>query len=252
MADKTLIKTKQQQSAMQDGGKIHAKIMDQLVAATQIGVTTEDLNILAEKLLQKFHVKGVFKGYHGYPKSICTSINEQIVHGIPSKKVIIHDGDLVKIDLGLYYQGLVLDGGRAVLVGNTSVEAKKLVLACEDALALAIVHMKDGVSVASVARHMQSLVEKRGYSVVRELTGHGVGASMHIPPEMPNFYRPKDEHVILREGMTIAVEPMINEGERTIEELHDGWTIVTRDRKLSAWCEHTVLVGKEHGIILTK
>ncbi|MEI6221775.1 MAG: type I methionyl aminopeptidase [bacterium] len=244
-------KSKAQLIGMREAGKIHAEILQELIAKTRAGVSTEELNALAEKLMKKNRVEASFKGYKGYPKSICTSINEEIVHGIPSKKKIIKPGDLVKLDMGVYHKGVHADAGATVMVGNVTEEARKLVTITRECLDKAIAAIKPGLPVNVIGRAVEQHAESNGFSVVHDLTGHGVGRQLHEAPEVPNFYRATDK-TILEKGMTLAIEPMINVGTREILDLDDGWTIITEDRQLSAYWEHTVAVTDDGYEILTK
>ena len=244
-------KSKAQITAMREGGKIHAEIMQHLKQNVKPGVFTEDLNKIAETLMKKNRVISSFKGYKGFPKSICVNINEEIVHGIPSKKRVIQTGDLVKLDMGIYYKGMHTDAGVTVIVGEVSEITRKLVEITRECLYNAIAFAKDGILVNQIGKVVSETAHRAGFQVVRDLTGHGIGREMHEDPEVPNFFR-KFDNTVLKSGMTIAIEPMINIGTWEICDTLDGWTIVTADDSLSAYWEHTVLITENGGEILTK
>jgi methionyl aminopeptidase len=217
-----------------------ARVLAELRAAAAPGVTTAELDALAEARLKDAGAKPAFKGYHGYPATICASINEQIVHGIPSSRALV-DGDIVSLDMGAILDGYFGDAASTVPVGHVSDTAAGLLRVTEEALHRAIAVVRPGARVSDIGHAVQSHVEAHGFSVVREFVGHGVGRSLHEEPQVPNYGAP-GRGPRLAEGMVIAIEPMVNVGKPAIRILEDGWTAVTRDGSLSAHFEHTVAV----------
>ena len=228
-----------------------AEILEQLREHVRPGVTTWDLNALSEALATKHNAKPAFKGYHGYPFALCTSVNEEVVHGMPSKHRLLREGDLISLDFGVVMDGYYGDAAVTVPVGTVSAEARKLCQVTEDALYEGIrqIHPKNRLS--DISHAIQQFVEARGFSVVREFVGHGIGQQLHESPQIPN-YGPAGKGVLLKPGMVFAIEPMINQGDAGVEILQDQWTAVTVDRKLSAHFEHTVAVTEHEPDILTK
>jgi methionyl aminopeptidase len=243
-------KTPQEISIMKKGGKILAKILDELSFAAKPGIATEDLNKLAEKLIFKYGAKPSFKEYEGYPFSLCVSINEEVVHGIPSKRKL-KKGDIVSLDLGIWYEGLCTDAAVTVGVGKISKEAKKIIKVTEECLEKAVEQAKIGGHLGDISTAVQNYAESFGFSVVRDLVGHGVGRGVHEDPEIPNFGQ-EGSGINLEKGMTLAIEPMLVAGNYKVRQLKDGWTFVTSDKSLSAHFEHTVAVGENGGEILTQ
>ncbi|RKY30325.1 MAG: type I methionyl aminopeptidase [Candidatus Omnitrophota bacterium] len=214
-------------------------------------ISTKMLEIEAEKLMKKENVISAFKGYRNYPASICISVNEEVVHGIPSESKILKEGDIVSIDVGVIYEGYYGDCAYTFKVGKVEEKYEKLLEVTKTALLKGIEKAIAGNRVGDISSTIQRFVESNGFSVVREFAGHGVGRSLHEYPEIPNFGEPgKGE--ILKENMTIAIEPMVNEGSPWIKILSDGWTVVTEDNKRSAHFEDTVWVRKGKPVILTK
>jgi methionyl aminopeptidase len=199
------------------------------------------LDVKAERLIVKAHGKPAFKGYRGYPKTICVSTNEQVVHGIPSPNVIIGKGDIVSIDIGVIYKGYVGDTAATFQVGEVSPEKKRLIQVTREALYEGIEQAYAGNRLSDISHAVQTHVEKHGLSVVRDFVGHGIGQKMHEEPQIPNFGRP---HIgpRLEAGMVLAIEPMVNAGAYEVRVLDDGWTVVTRDGRPSAHFEHSVAV----------
>ena len=252
-------KTKEQIKTIAAGGKILAKIMDLVVAKIKPGITTGELNAYAEKLIEAAGAEGSFKNYkaawaeHAYPAALCVSINDEVVHGIPEDDRRLEDGDIVGLDCGLKYLGLYTDMARTVAVGKASKEAKKLMQTTEEALYAGIKKIKPGVKLSTVSKAIQNHAEAAGFSVVKQLCGHGVGFAAHEDPMIPNYWPSSDTRdLTLEAGMVLAIEPMVNSGEDGVETLDDGWTIVTEDGSLSAHFEHTVAVTDEGYKILTK
>ncbi|MEW5720303.1 MAG: type I methionyl aminopeptidase [Chloroflexota bacterium] len=245
-----VIKSKNEIETMRAAGKIVAETLDALKAIVKPGVTTYDLDQLAQAIITKHSAKPTFKGYHGFPASICASVNSEVVHGIPSKKRVLNAGDIISIDVGATLKGLVGDAAITLPVGNVSDKAKRLMEATEAALWAAIEQCRAGNYLEDISGAIQDYAESRGYSVVRQYVGHGVGRQMHEDPQIPN-YRQGKRGPQLKPGMTLALEPMINEGVADTRVLRDKWTVVTKDGKLSAHFEHTVAITDGEPDILT-
>jgi methionyl aminopeptidase len=230
---------------------IVAEILERLREHVQPGATTWDLNALSEELAAKQHAKPAFKGYHGYPFALCTSINEEVVHGMPSKHRQLKEADIVSVDFGVLINGYYGDAAITVPVGKISDEARELCRVTEDALYEGIRQILPRNRLSDISHAIQQYVEARGFSVVREFVGHGIGQQLHESPQIPN-YGPAGKGIVLKPGMVFAIEPMINQGCAEVEILDDRWTAVTADRKLSAHFEHTVVVTENEPDILTK
>ena len=212
--------------------------------------TTQDIDDISEELILKYGGIPSFKNYRGYPNTVCVAVNEEVVHGIPGNRILL-PGDIVGIDLGVIMDGWHGDSAITVAVGGqSSPEAMALLKVTKEALFKGIEQARPGNRLEDIGHAIQSYVEKRGYSVVRELVGHGIGRSMHEPPNVPNYGR-AGRGVRLEEGMTLAIEPMVNIGGHEVQTLRDNWTVVTKDRSLSAHFEHTVAIGKKGPDILT-
>jgi len=244
------IKKKEEIKKLREGGRILAKIINELKKDIQPGLKADFLDRKAEKLARSNNAIPSFKGYNGFPANICISINNEVVHGFPFGK-ILKEGDIVGIDFGLKYKGLYTDMAKTIGVGRINKPAADLVKATEKSLKIGIKEIKPGSHLGDVSYAIQKYAEGKGYSVVRDLTGHGVGYKVHEPPQIPNFGK-KGEGMLLREGMVIAIEPMVNIGNYQIKLKDDGWTIVTADGSLSAHFEHTIAVTKKGHEILTK
>lgn len=238
---------------MRKAGEIVAGALNLARRIAKKGVTTDFLNDELEKYVQERDGIPVFKGYRGYPKSICTSINEEVVHGIPGQRKL-RNGDIVGVDIGVEYHKYVADAAITIPIGEISDEVKRLVDVCEKALQLAIKALHAGVKLSEVSRSIQDFVEVNGFSVIREYTGHGIGRKMHEDPQVPNFVSDAllETDEILMPGTTLAIEPMICLGKPNTEVLPNKWTVVTKDRKPSAHFEHTVVVTDNGAEILTK
>jgi methionyl aminopeptidase len=244
------IKTAAEQEKIADTCRITARCMELLGSMVRPGVATEELDRAAESFIRKHGGSPTFKGYRGFPASICTSVNEEVVHGIPSARKLA-EGDIVGIDMGILLDGFTSDMARTFLVGKVSQEAAALVETTKECFFRGFGQVKPGARVGDIGWAVQALAESRGYSVVRELCGHGVGRELWEEPEIPNFGKP-GRGVRLEAGMTICIEPMINLGVWQVEQdKADGWTIRTADRKLSAHYEETVLVTEAGAKILT-
>jgi methionyl aminopeptidase len=245
------IKSQEEIALMREAGRIVSEILDELEKAVAPGVTTWDLDALSEKLIYEKGARPAFKGYHGFPACLCASVNNEVVHGIPSKRRKLQEGDLMKLDFGVVYRGFFGDSARTVPVGKVSPEAQALLDATREALHKGIQVMVKGNRIGDIGHAVQSYVEARGYSVVREFTGHGIGRHLHEMPEVPN-YGQKGSGMKLRPGMVLAVEPMVNQGTSEVGLLDDDWTAVTLDNKLSAHFEHTVLITEGGPEVLTR
>ena len=242
---------------MRDGGKILAKVLDLVIKKVKPGATTGELNDYAEDLIKKFKAEASFKNYkaawaeHAYPAALCVSLNNEVVHGIPEPNRIIKNGDIVSLDCGLKYKGLYTDMAKSVGVGKISKENQKLINITEEALMAGIEKIAPGVKLSDISKAIQNKVEKAGFSVVRQLVGHGVGFVAHEDPQIPNYFSRSFPEVVLKPGMTLAIEPMVNAGSWEVETLDDEWTIVTADNSLSAHFEHTVAVTEKGYEVLT-
>lgn len=251
-----IIKNYKEIDAMRAGGKILAGVMAELGKNVAAGKNTFELDALAEKLISQAGGVPVFKGYgkesgNPFPNAICASINSEVVHGIPSKNRILKNGDILKIDIGMRYQGMIIDMARTYPVGKISAEAQKILDVTRECLNAGIEKIKAGARLAEYSEAVQKYVEDQGFSAVRDLVGHGVGKKLHEDPHIPN-YKSQQKEIILQEGMTLALEPMINAGAYKIRLEKDGWTFVTVDGKLSAHFEDTVAVTKNGAEILTR
>src|SRR5262245_18979804 len=226
-----------------------ARVLAELAAAVEPGVTTAALDALAERRLGEAGASPAFKGYHGYPATICASVNEQVVHGIPSQRALV-EGDIISLDLGAKLDGFFGDSAVSVAVGRVSPEASRLLRVTRTALDKAIAAVRVGARVSDLGAVVQSFVEAQGFSVVREFVGHGIGTALHEEPQIPNYGTP-GRGPRLAEGMVLAIEPMVNAGKAAVKVLADGWTAVTRDGSLSAHFEHTVAVTADGPRVLT-
>lgn len=243
-------KTQAEIKSMREGGKILASILKEISSMCVAGITTKELDEKAEAMMMSYGVKPSFKGYHGYPAVTCISINEEVVHTIPGNKVV-QEGDLVKIDCGVVVNNLHTDAARQILVGKVSPALEHFAQVAENALAAGIDQARAGNTVYDISRAIQTTVEKEGYGVIRELTGHGIGYSLHEEPHIPNTKESFGKKIKLIEGMTIAIEPIITIGKPTIKTLADGWTIVTLDNSIATQSEHTILITQNEAEILT-
>ncbi len=242
------IKTNSEINKMKEAGHINYLAHEEIKKNLKVGITTNELNDIVDSFIRKHGGIPSELNFEGYPKSVCISINDEVVHGIPSDRVI-KDGDVVSIDLTVRYEGYESDSARTYIVGNTSKEVRNLVENTEKSLYEGLSKIKDGAPLAEVGRAIENYAHDHGLSVVRELVGHGIGKKMHEAPDVPNYYT--ETNVILKEGMTICVEPMLNLGSKEIYMDDDGWTIKTADGKQSAHFEHTIVVTKNGYEILT-
>jgi methionyl aminopeptidase len=227
-----------------------ARVLTELKAMVQPGVTTAELDRVAEQRLQEAGAEPAFKGYHGYPATICASVNEQVVHGIPSNRALV-DGDIISVDMGAKLEGFFGDSAVTVAVGSISEAAARLLKVTEESLYRGLAAVRAGARVSDIGAAVQQHVEANGFSVVREFVGHGIGAKLHEEPQIPNYGQP-GRGPRLSEGMVLAIEPMVNVGKPAVKVLGDGWTAVTKDGSLSAHFEHTVVVTGNGCRILTR
>jgi methionyl aminopeptidase len=234
---------------MRVSGRVNASVLAELCAHVEPGMTTKQIDGMAEKLIRAQGGEPAFLGYHGFTGSICLSVNEEVVHGIPGPRQL-RDGDLLKLDIGSIVDGWYSDMACTVGVGEISAEAKALLEATRDALFVGIREMRPGAHVSDIGNAVQTFVESKGYSVVRQLVGHGIGRKLHEEPQVPNFGK-RGAGVKLKTGMVLAVEPMVNQGGWQVLTKPDQWTVVTADGKLSAHFEHTVAIAPDGYEILT-
>ncbi|HLA27067.1 MAG TPA: type I methionyl aminopeptidase [Syntrophales bacterium] len=245
-----ILKRPEEIEKIRAGNLIVAEVLRELRSAIKPGITTRELNNLAEDLSHKKNARPAFKGYMGYPFSLCTSVNEEVVHGLPSDRVLV-EGDIISLDFGVYYQGYYGDAAITVPVGNVSEKAVRLIQATERGLYEAIKEARTGNRLGDVSFAVQNWAEAAGYSVVRDFVGHGIGRMLHEDPQVPNF-GVRGRGIELKAGMVIAIEPMVNEGAYQVRTLSDGWTVVTEDAKLSAHFEHSVAITENGPDILSK
>ena len=238
-------------SRMRDAGRVVRAVLDEVAAAAVAGVSTAELDRLAEARTLERGAVPAFKGYLGYPASICISVNEEVVHGIPSERRVLREGDVVGLDFGAILGGFHGDAAETVLVGRGSPEAARLVETTRAALGAGVAAARSGGRLGDIGAAVQRTAEAAGYSVVREFVGHGIGRKLHEPPQVPNFGEP-GTGAWLRPGLVLAIEPMVNAGLPGVRTLEDGWTAVTEDGRLSAHFEHTVAITEEGPEILTR
>ena len=245
------IKSSREINLMKKSSRIVGTVLREINDLIKPGMTTKDLDDFAEKRIREMGAVPSFKGYHGFPSSICSSINNEVVHGIPSKNKIIKNGDLVKIDTGAYLDGFHGDSCITICVGEVSLQAKKLSEIAFEALFAGLSKIKSGITLLDVAGAIEDVVKLNGFSVVEDYTGHGVGRNLHEEPSVFNFRTNELPNIVLREGMTLAVEPIVNQGSKYCKTLNDKWTVITKDGKLSAQWEHTIVVMRDGIEILT-
>jgi methionyl aminopeptidase len=249
-----VLKTAREIALMREAGRIVAEVFEALESQLRPGVTTGELDRLAEKLITGRGAVPSFKGYHGFPASICASVNEEVVHGIPRSDRRLREGDIISIDVGAIHEGYHGDSARTFAVGEISDEARRLLEATEGGLYAGIAQAQAGKRFGDISAAIQKYVEGRGFSLVREYTGHGIGKQMHEPPQILHYVNLQDRvrNRRLRPGMTFALEPMVNVGTWKTKQLSDGWTVVTQDHELSAHFEHTLAVTESGPEILTR
>ncbi|MCM1257044.1 MAG: type I methionyl aminopeptidase [Roseburia sp.] len=244
------IKSAREIELMRAAGKILAKVHQDLGKALKPGMTTLEIDQIGEEMIRSYGCEPSFKNYQGYPASVCVSVNDEVVHGIPTKKRRIEEGDIVSLDIGVIYKGYHSDAARTHGVGEISESAEKLIKRTRESFFAGIRYALAGCYLHQISRAIGDYAEKAGYGVVRDLVGHGIGSHLHEEPEVPNF-RKLTRGIRLRPGMTLAVEPMINQGTGNVEWLDDDWTVVTQDGKLSAHYENTILITRGKPEILS-
>lgn len=248
------LKNREELKRMRAAGRVVSEVLMRLEEEAKEGVTTWELNEIAERMCATGGFKAAFKGYANYPASVCFALNEEIVHGIPSKKKVLKDGDIVGIDFGVLLEGYYADSAITVAVGRIRPVAEKLLRVTRDSLYRGIDMVKSSNRVLDISKEIQTYVENEGFSIVRDFVGHGIGRELHEEPQVPNFIPPngRGAGIKLRSGMVMAIEPMVNEGSEKTKILEDGWTAVTYDGKLSAHFEHTVALTDNGPEILTE
>jgi methionyl aminopeptidase len=250
-----VLKTSEEIALMRKANQIVAEVLEALAAAVRPGITTDELDRMAEELTLEHGARPAFKGYAPrgvvYPKSLCVSVNEEIVHGIPSGRRL-REGDIVGLDFGVVYKGYYGDSARTVAVGRVAQRAERLLKVTRDALYAGIAQARPGNRISDISCAVQEVAEGAGYSVVEEFAGHGIGRALHEDPQIPNYFRRGMPNPRLKEGMVIAIEPMVNEGGAGLKILDDGWTAVTADGALSAHFEHSVAITADGPRILSE
>lgn len=244
------IKSAREIELMTEAGRILEIVHEEMKKALKPGMSTKDIDRIGEEVIRSYGCIPSFLNYHGYPASICVSVNEEVVHGIPSEKRIIKEGDIVSLDAGLIYKGYHSDAARTYGVGEISKEAKNLIDVTRESFFEGMKYAKEGNYLFEISAAIGRYANSHGYGVVRDLCGHGIGTALHESPEIPN-YEVLRRGPKLRAGMTLAIEPMINMGTWQVDFMDDGWTVLTRDRKLSAHYENTVLITKDEPVLLT-
>jgi len=244
------VKTDEQIELMRKAGKLTGDVLKLIGSEIKEGMTTKDLDRIAYEYIKSFGGEPSFLGYSGYPASICASIDEMVVHGIPSDDIVIRNGQIVSIDVGVVLNGWQGDAARTFMVGDVSEEKKKLVKVTQECFFKAVENLKDGTPLGDIGYAVQTHAESNGFSVVRALVGHGIGREMHEDPSVPNYGR-KGTGIRLKKGMAIAIEPMINAGVYQVEFMPDGWGVKTKDRRPSAHYENTVAITADGVEILT-
>jgi len=236
---------------MREAGRVSARALRLVGEAVAVGITTAELDDIAEAAIREDGGLPAFKGYHGFPKTLCTSLNSQVVHGIPSAMIKMRDGDIISVDVGAIVDGYYGDNAATFAVGSVSDEAHRLLAATAASLEAGIEQARAGNHLFDIGAAVQSVAEGAGFSVVREYVGHGIGRSMHEDPNVPNYGIP-GKGPRLEVGMVLAIEPMINAGAADVDPLPDGWTVVTHDNRLSAHFEHTVAITPDGPLVLTR
>ena len=244
------IKSEREIEIMREAGRILAIVHEEMEKALKPGMSTWDINKVGEDVIRSYGCKPSFLGYNGYPAAICVSVNDEVVHGIPNKKRIIREGDIVSLDAGVIYNGYQSDAARTHAVGEVSDEAKKLIEVTKQSFFEGIKFAKEGNHLHEISAAIEDYVVAHGFSCVRDLVGHGIGKEMHEDPQIPNFHQ-KRKGPKLEAGMTLAIEPMVNVGRYDVCWLDDDWTVVTEDESLSAHYENTILITKGEPEILS-
>ncbi|MGD8776664.1 MAG: type I methionyl aminopeptidase [Syntrophobacterales bacterium] len=245
------LKSPREIQVMRDANRIVAEILAELREQITPGISTMELNEIGESLAAKRNARPAFKGYNGFPYALCASINEEVVHGMPSLKRILREGDIISLDFGVVHKDFYGDAAITVPVGHVDDMSRDLIQATEEALYRGIAHAVAGNRLSDISHAIQSHVEAKGFSVVREFVGHGIGRCLHESPQIPNYGSP-GLGVKLKPGMVLAIEPMINQGEYGVEILGDGWTAVTKDRSRSAHFEHSIAITENGPEILSE
>ena len=244
------VKSNREIELMREAGKILATVHNELGKAIVPGMTTKRIDQIGEEIIRSFGCEPSFLNYNGYPASICVSVNNEVVHGIPTRKRVVHEGDIVSLDAGVIYKGYHSDAARTVAVGKISNQAQQLIDVTRQSFFEGIKYAKEGYHLHDISNAIAAYAESFGYGVVRELVGHGIGCKLHEEPQIPNFTQ-TTRGFKLQEGMTFAIEPMINAGHFEVEWLDDDWTVITKDGSLSAHYENTVLITKDGPEILS-
>ena len=244
-----ILKSPQEIAIMREGNRILARLFEHLAPLIQPGITTAELDKEAELFIRSHNAAPAFKGYRGYPATLCTSVNEEVIHGIPSGR-ILQEGDIVSLDFGVLFEGFYSDSALTAPVGRAGAEALRLIAAAERSFVRGLEQMKEGNRLSDISAAIQESVESEGFSVVRQFVGHGIGRALHEEPPVPNFGAPGRGPKI-KPGMTLAIEPMIAAGGAEVVILEDGWTAVTRDRSLAAHFEHTVAMTENGPEVLS-
>lgn len=245
------IKTPEEIAVMREGGRVLAQIMKDIQEHVKPGIDTDELDRYSEEQITKARAKPAFKNYQGFPRTLCTSVNEEIVHAIPSAEKVLKEGDIITLDLGLIWKGLYLDMARTVAVGDIDAETKRLVRVTKKALKFGIKKARPGNTIGDIGNTIQRFVEGQNYGVVRDLCGHGIGKELHEDPQIPNYGK-RHTGITLKEGMVICIEPMVTMGDWNVKHAKDGQTYVTRDGSLSAHFEDTIAITSEGSEVLTK
>jgi methionyl aminopeptidase len=246
-----MIKTPQEIEKMRLSGQVLAQVHEAIRPLVVAGASTMDLERAANAKIESFGAKAAFKGYHGFPAALCTSLNEQVVHGMPSEKTVLKDGDILSIDCGVIVDGYYSDAAVTYAIGKPSAQTRKLLDVTRASLEAAIQEAVPGGRLGDISAAVQDMCEAEGFGVVREFVGHGIGKTMHEDPQVPNFGT-RGKGPRLKPGMVLAIEPMINAGGPEVKVLKDGWTAVTVDGSYSAHFEHTVAITKDGPVVLTR
>ncbi|WP_339136746.1 MAG: type I methionyl aminopeptidase [Candidatus Electrothrix sp. GW3-4] len=247
-----IVKTSAEIEVMRQANGIVAGVLEMLQKEMRPGLTTRQMDRWAHEYCRDCGAEPAFLGYRGYPASLCVSINEQIVHGIPSKKVKVHEGDIVSVDFGVIYNGFYGDSAITIPVGKLTARKDRLLQITQEALERGIKQVQVGKRISDVSAAIQNHAENNGFSVVRQFVGHGIGASLHEAPEVPNYLQAAQPSPRIVEGMVLAIEPMVNVGTAKVKVLKDGWTVITADKKPSAHFEHSVAATAEGPLVLSR
>jgi len=250
-AKQITLKTQSEIDIMRRANQIVGGALNMLREKAAPGVSTWELDILAEDFARQHGATPAFKGYHGFPGSLCVSLNEQVVHGIPSRKVVLAEGDIVSIDFGVRYKGFYGDAAVTLAIGNIDLAKANLIKVTRESLYKGIEQARVGNRINDISAAIQNHVEKHGYSVVKQFVGHGIGTALHEGPEVPNYSSTSKRTPRIMAGMVLAIEPMVNLGTFEVKVLKDGWTVITKDKAPSAHFEHSVAVTEDGPLILS-